>query len=102
MIPKGDKIMENEVINVAEEEVVNDVCTNEDLKNNKIGKAIVIALGVGALATGITVAIRKNKGKLKAMRVKKMVKRLEKEGYTVLDNSIGELDEDVEVNPTEE
>ncbi len=93
--------MENEVINVAEEAVVNDVCNNENLTNNKIGKAVVITLVVGAVAAGITVAIRKNKGKLKAMRIEKMAKKLEKEGYTVIDTSLGDLTEE-EVNPVEE
>lgn len=83
--------MENEIINVTEEAVTNDVLNNENLTNNKIGKAIGVTLVLGAIATGATVLIRKNKGKLKAMRISKMVKKLENEGYIVTDTSMEEL-----------
>lgn len=84
--------MENEIINVTEEAVANDVLNNENLTNNKIGKVVGVTFVLGAIATGATVLIRKNKGKLKAMRISKMVKKLEKEGYTVIDASMEELD----------
>ena len=83
--------MENEIINVTEEAVTTDVLNNENLTNNKIGKAIGVTLVLGAIATGATVLIRKNKGKLKAMRISKMVKKLENEGYIVTDTSMEEL-----------
>ena len=94
---------ENVVANVAEEIVENDVLT-EGLTGRKIGKAAVIALCVGAVATVGIVVARKFKGKIKTLRLKKKVKDVESNGYTVIDNSICEDfdDENVEVNPEKE
>lgn len=94
--------MENEVINVAEEAIENDVLTNDGLNKKTVGKVTVITLCTGVAIAGF-VMLRKYKGKIKEMRIKKKIKDLEKEGYSVMDCEDGlikELDE-VEINGTD-
>lgn len=93
--------MENEVMNVTEEAIENGVLT-EGLNQKTIIKASVAALCVGAAVTGF-VMVRKYKGKIEEMRVRKQIKNLEKKGYTVVTNSLDDFNDDnVEVNPEKE
>lgn len=93
---------ENKAMNVAEEAIDDVVCV-EGLKSNKLNKAPIVVLCVGAAVAGITVLALKRKGKIKAMRAKKAIKYLEKNGYVVESDTVSLFDdEDVEVNPDKE
>lgn len=91
--------MENkiEAMNVAEEAIVNDGIV-EELGNKKIKKPIV-AIGIVAAVVGATVLARKYKGKIKELRIKKAIKKLEKNGYSVCSLDMFDENDDVEVNP---
>lgn len=93
---------ENKAMDVAEEAIDDVVCV-EGLKSKKILKAPIIMLCVGAAVAGIAVVARKRKGKIKAMRIGKAIKYLEKNGYNVESDSISLFDDEgVEVNPEKE
>ena len=93
---------ENKAMNVAEEVIDDAVCV-EGLKSKKAIKAPIIVLCVGVAVAGVTVLLRKRKGKIKAAKANKAIKYLEKNGYTV-EKELEPLfdDEDVEVNPEKE
>lgn len=96
--------MENEinVTNVAEEAIESNVLET-GFNGKNLVKASVVVLCVGAAVAGVVIAKRKLKGKLEAMKTKKDIERLEKQGYTVINCSEDIFDEEhVEVNPTEE
>lgn len=98
--------MENEnkieAAEMFEDTVMNDVDVTSLGKKTVIKKS-VIALGVVVAIAGATVLARKYKGKIKEMRTNKMVKKLEKKGYTVVAPlNLFDEDEDVEVNPEKE
>ncbi len=87
-----------EAMNVADEATVNDVIVAE-LEGKKSKKPIIV-VGIVAAVAGITVLAHKYKNKIKDLRIKKAIKKLEKNGYTVCDNDMFKDDDDgVEVNP---
>lgn len=90
------------VTNVAEEAIEN---TATEFDGSKIAKASVVVLCVGAAVAGIVIARRKLKDKIEKARTKKMIEKLEKQGYTIIEAAHVFNDDDEEpeeVNPEKE
>lgn len=92
---EDNKTLENEI--VEENEVALDNIEDNENENSGIGAAIVSLL-IGA---SIGVLIIKNKDKIKAKRIERQIKHLEKAGYEVSKIEVESDDVDSEENDEE-